>query len=92
VVGAAASAQEVRDLATGEVSNVAAPALTKGNVLYGRVVPVRAEPPAAFVLPPLIIDRPTARRVIRAVTRRAPVVERLRAVATYQRRAAEVAA
>jgi len=55
-------------------------------LVYGRPVPWPAEPGARFVLPPLALDRLSARRVLRAITRRAPVEERLRAVAAHQRR------
>ncbi len=57
-----------------------------GPVVYGRPVPWPAAPGARFVLPPVPLDRVTARRVLRAVTRRAPVEERVRAVAGHQRR------
>jgi hypothetical protein len=60
------------------------PAAESGRLLYGRLVPgVRG---SRFALPPVPVDRVTARRVIRAVARHAPVQERLRAVASYQRR------
>jgi hypothetical protein len=43
---------------------------------------------ARFALPAVELDRIAARRVARAVVRRAPMGERLRAVASYQRRSA----
>lgn len=55
-------------------------------LVYGRPVPWPEEPGARFVLPPIPLDRITARRVLRAITRRAPVEERVRAVAAHQRR------
>ncbi|HSP39055.1 MAG TPA: hypothetical protein VLR26_15025 [Frankiaceae bacterium] len=57
-----------------------------GDLLYGRVLPVRDR--ACFGVAPVRVDRVTARRVVRALARRAPLIERLRAVASYQRRSA----
>jgi hypothetical protein len=75
----------VRDLVGGTAVEVAgANGSVTGALLYGRVVPAPGS--ARFALTPVEVDRIAARRVARAVVRRAPVGERLRAVASYQRR------
>ena len=56
-----------------------------GDLVCGRIVPLPAG--ACFATPPVPVDRLTARRIGRAVLRSAPTAERLRAVASYQRRA-----
>lgn len=77
----------VRDLVAGETVDVEdVVGWEPGALLYGRVVPTAGS--ARFALPAVELDRVAARRVARAFVRRAPVGERLRAVASYQRRSA----
>jgi hypothetical protein len=76
----------VRDLVGGATVDVGGTGWRQGALLYGRLLP--ASGAARFALPAVELDRIAARRVARAVVRRAPMGERLRAVASYQRRSA----
>lgn len=53
-----------------------------GGFRYGRLVNQPGNPSIRFALPPVRLDRITARRVARGVLRGAPVEERLRALAS----------
>lgn len=85
---------DLQDLVDGaEIAATAATAATgaetrtepaAGDLLYGRLVPLGRG--HGFTFPPVPIDRLPARRVLRAIVRAAPLAERLRAVASYQRR------
>jgi hypothetical protein len=76
----------VRDLVGGTTVGLPGATWQPGVLLYGRVV--HGAGMARFALPAVELDRIAARRVARAVVRRAPMGERLRAVASYQRRSA----
>lgn len=81
---------QVADLHTGRAVQVVPEAVLEvGALCYGRLVPTGEPEREMFVLPPVAIDQVTAGRVVRAVSRAAPVAERLRAVASYQRRTGE---
>jgi hypothetical protein len=56
-----------------------------GGFRYGRLVAQPGDPSVRFALPPVRLNRITARRVARAVIRSAPVEERLRAIASQRR-------
>lgn len=77
----------LRDLSDGravEATAVHADAVGEGELLYGRLLPLDGV--ARFAMPPVPVDRTTGRRVLRAVVRAAPLAERLRAIASHQRR------
>jgi hypothetical protein len=86
VLGVDRDTATVRDLVGGTEVPLKGSGWRAGALLYGRVVSEAGV--ARFALPPVELDRIAARRVARAVVRRAPVGERLRAVASYQRRSA----